>query len=151
MTLLGLCIFGKSDSDKFLERLALNTSRGLRWEDGMGAGGRSLRLTCQAPGQPDGAGVGAGRGVRPQQVAEERVREEVEHISWDVPQQHGTGTAVEARHALCLQDGADTVEGAAVQLATGHAHGAQWDVGASGHVASKVQVLCGREGRTNKK
>lgn len=94
----------------------------------------------------------AGPVVRPQQVTEERVGEEVEHVSRDVPQQHGTGAAVQARHALSLQDAADTVEGAAVQLATGHAHRSQRDVGAAGHVAGKVQVLCGgRGGRRNQK
>lgn len=89
--------------------------------------------------------MGAGRGVGPQQVAEERVGEEVEHVSRDVPQHHGARAAVQARHALCLQDAANAVQRAAVQLATGHAHRAQWDVGATGHVAGQVQVLCRTE------
>lgn len=91
--------------------------------------------------------MGAGRGVGPQQVAQQRVGQEVEHVSRDVPQHHGAGAAVQARHALRLQDAANALQGAAVQLAAGHAHRAQRDVGAAGHVAGQVQVLCRTEGR----
>lgn len=89
--------------------------------------------------------MGAGRGVGPQQVAEEGVGEEVEHVSRDVPQHHGASAAVQARHTLRLQDAANAMQGAAVQLATGHTHRAQRDVGDTGHVAGQVQVLCRTE------
>lgn len=78
-------------------------------------------LTCQASGQPDGAGVGAGLGVWLQQVAEDGVGNEVEHVSWDVAQDHGAGAAVQALDALGLQDAADAVDGAAVQSLVGDA------------------------------
>lgn len=101
-------------------------------------------LTCQASGQPDGAGVGAGLGVRLQQVAEDGVGDEVEHVSRDVAQDHGAGAAVQALDALGLQDAADAVDGAAVQPLVSDADRAQRDVGAARHVPGQVQVLCGR-------
>jgi len=103
--------------------------------------------TCEASGQHDGAGVEAGRAVGLQQVAEDGVGDEVEHVAGHVPQHHGAGAPVEARQALGLQDAADAVQGPPVgALGGGDAEGAQRDAAAARHVAGQVQVLCG-EGR----
>lgn len=84
----------------------------------------------------------AGCGVWLQQVTEDGVRDEVEYVSRNVPQDHGPAAPVQALEALGLQDAADAVDGAAVESLVGDVDGAQRDVGAVGYVASKVQVLC---------
>lgn len=107
-------------------------------------------VTCQSSGQPDGTGVRVWTAFWFQQVAEDGVRDEVEHISRNVPQDHGPRPSVQALQALSLQDAADAVKRASVQRLTSltlprtywHPHGAQRDVGAIGHVPGKVQVLC---------
>lgn len=81
-------------------------------------------------------------GVRLQQVAEDGVRDEVEHISRNVPQDHGPGPPVQALQALGLQDAADAVDGASVQCLAGDGDGTQGDVGAIRHVTRQMQVLC---------
>lgn len=81
-------------------------------------------------------------GVRLQQIAEDGVRDEVEHVSRNVPQDHGPSAPVQALQALGLQDAADAVDGTPVQSLAGDADGAQGDVGATRHVTRKVQVLC---------
>ena len=81
--------------------------------------------------------------VRPQQVTEDGVRDEVERVSRYVPEDHGPGPPVQALQALGLQDAADAVDGASVESLVGDVDGAQRDVGAARYVAGKVQVLCG--------
>lgn len=81
-------------------------------------------------------------GVRLQQIAEDGVRDEVEHVSRNVPQDHGPSAPVQALQALGLQDAADAVDGTPVQSLAGDADRAQGDVGATRHVTRKVQVLC---------
>lgn len=102
-----------------------------------------MTFTCQSSCQPDGTWMWARSVVRPQQVAEDGVRDEVERVSRYVPQDHGSGSSVQALEALGLQDAADAVDGPSVQLLlAGNADGAQTDVGAIRHVARKVEVLC---------
>lgn len=86
--------------------------------------------------------MGARLGVGLQQVAEHGVRDEVEHVSWNVPQDHGSGPPVQALQALSLQDAAYTVDGASVQPLAGDVDGAQRDVGAVRYVTGELQVLC---------
>lgn len=69
-------------------------------------------------------------GVGLQQVAEHGVRDEVEHVSRNVSQDHGTGPPVEALQALGLQDAADAVDGPSVQPLAGDVDRAQRDSGA---------------------
>lgn len=80
----------------------------------------------------------AGRGVGLQQVAEDGVRDEVERVSRNVPQDHGPGPPVQALQALGLQDAADAVDGPSVQPLAGDVHGAQGDVAAARDVAGEV-------------
>lgn len=81
-------------------------------------------------------------GVWFQQVAEDGVRDEVEHISRHVPEDHGPRPSEQALQALGPQDAADAVQRASVLPLTGHPHRAQGDVGAIRHVPGKVKVLC---------
>lgn len=81
-------------------------------------------------------------GISLQQIAEDGVRDEVEDVSGDVPQQHGPGPPVQALQPLRLQDAADAVDGTSVESLTGNVDGAQRDVGAARYVTGKVQVLC---------
>lgn len=80
----------------------------------------------------------AGRSIWLQQVTEDGVRDEVEYISWNVPQDHGSGPPVQALEALGLQDAADAVDGATVESLVGNVDRAQRDVGAVGYIAGKV-------------
>lgn len=80
----------------------------------------------------------ARRGVRRQQVTENGVRDEVERISGDVPQDHGPGPSVQALEALGLQDAADAVDGASIEPLVLDVDGAQGDVGTSRDVASEL-------------
>lgn len=87
----------------------------------------------------------AGLGVWFHEITEDGVRDEVEHVSRNVPQDHGPGPPVEALQAFSLQDAADAVDGASIHSLVGDADGAQGDVGAIWHIAGKVQILCERE------
>lgn len=98
----------------------------------------TVAFTCQPSGEPDGAGVRAGWGVGGQQVTEDGVRDKVEGVSRDVPQDHGPGPSVQPLEALGLQDAADAVDGSSVEPLAGDVDGAQRYVGAAGNVSSKV-------------
>lgn len=74
-----------------------------------------------------------------QQVTEDGVRDEVEHVPGDVPQDHGSAPPVEALEALGLQDAADAVDRAAVERRPGGGDGAQVEVGT---VRNELQVFC---------
>lgn len=82
----------------------------------------------------------AGRAGRGQQVTEDGVRDEVECVSGDVPQDHGPGPPVESQYALGLQDVADAVDRASVESLVGNVNGAKRDVGAVGHITSQLEV-----------
>lgn len=83
----------------------------------------------------------AGRGVGGQQVAEDGVRDEVEGVPGDVPEDHGPGPPVQPLEALGLQDAADAVDGTSVEPLARDVDGAQRDVGARGNVGGEVEVL----------
>lgn len=86
--------------------------------------------------------MGARHGIWFQQVAEDGVWDEVEHVSRNVPQDHGPGAPVQAPRALILQDAADAVDRTSVQSLAGDVNRPHRDVGATPHVPSEVQVLC---------
>lgn len=98
-------------------------------------------VTCESSGQPDGTGMRVCPGVWFQQVAEDGVRDEVESIARNVPQDHGPRPSVQPLQALGPQDAADAVQRASVLVLAGHPHRAQRDVGAVGHVPGEVKVL----------
>lgn len=84
----------------------------------------------------------AGRVGGGQQVTEDSIRDEIKGVSWDVPQDHGPSPSIKSLYSLCLQDGADAVDRASVELLVGKVDRAQGEVGASGDVTSQLEVLC---------
>lgn len=75
----------------------------------MGAGISHAALTCHASRQPHSTGAGACVGLGRNPVTQEHIRDEVEAVARDVPQQHGTGAPVQPCQAFSPHDGYDAM------------------------------------------